>query len=112
MLLNCSRTKYNLKSDGGVTPLMSAVKMVNGFMVKQLLKKDSEIISSTDDEGRTAVHWAAMVDNIEALRMLVKCGSETIKDAQDNKVCLFRRLHEKWLVSILFPLLRVRLPCS
>ena len=87
MLLNCSRTKFNLKSDGGITPLMAAVKMVNGFMVKQLLKKDSEIIASSDDEGRTAVHWAAMVDNVEALRMLVKCGSETIKDAQDNKVC-------------------------
>ena len=84
--MNCPRTKINVKSDGGITPLMSAVKMVNGFMVKQLLKKDAEIISSTDDEGRTAVHWAAMVDNIEALRMLVKCGSETIKDAQDNKV--------------------------
>ena len=86
VLLNCPRTKINVKSDGGITPLMAAVKMVNGFMVKQLLKKDAEIISSTDDDGRTAVHWAAMVDNIEALRMLVKCGSETIKDAQDSKV--------------------------
>ena len=69
---------------------MAAVKLVNGFMVKQLLKKDAEIISSTDDDGRTAVHWAAMVDNIEALRMLVKCGSETIKDAQDNKVWVLK----------------------
>lgn len=86
VLLNCPRTKINLKSDGGTTPLMAAVKMVNGFMVKQLLKRDSEIIGSVDDDGRTAVHWAAMVDNIEALRVLVKCGAETIKDAQDNKV--------------------------
>lgn len=85
VLLNCPRIKYNLKSDGGITPLMSAVKMVNGFMVKQLLKKDAEIISSADEEGRTAVHWAAMVDNVEALRMLVKCGAETSKDAQDSK---------------------------
>lgn len=65
---------------------MAAVKMVNGFMVKQLLKRDSEIVASVDDDGRTAVHWAAMVDNIEALRILVKCGAETIKDAQDSKV--------------------------
>ena len=86
VLLNCPRTKINLKSDGGITPLMAAVKMVNGFMVKQLLKRDSEIIAHVDDDGRTAVHWAAMVDNIEALRVLVKCGAETIKDAQDNKV--------------------------
>ena len=65
---------------------MAAVKMVNGFMVKQLLKKDSELISTTDNEGRTAVHWAAMVDNVEALRMLVSRGPDTIKDAQDHKV--------------------------
>lgn len=76
----------NLKADGGITPLMAAVKMVNSFMVKQLLKKDSEIISTTDDDGHTAVHWAAMVDNLEALRILVSRGPDTIKDAQDNKV--------------------------
>ena len=86
VLLNCPRSKINLKSDGGITPLMAAVKMVNIFMVKQLLKRDSEVVSSVDDDGRTAVHWAAMVDNIEALRVLIKCGAETIKDAQDNKV--------------------------
>ena len=77
----------NVKCDGGITPLMSAVKMMNSFMVKQLLKKDSEVISSTDSEGRTAVHWAAMVDNYDALRMLISRGPDTIKDAQDNKVC-------------------------
>ena len=65
---------------------MAAVKMVNSFMVKQLLKKDSEVISATDKEGRTAVHWAAMVDNYEALRILISRGPDTIKDAQDCKV--------------------------
>lgn len=89
VLLNCPRTKVNVKADGGITPLMAAVKMVNSFMVKQLLKKDSEVISTTDSEGRTAVHWAAMVDNYEALRMLISRGPDTIKDAQDSKVsCL------------------------
>lgn len=76
----------NVKSDGGITPLMSAVKMINSFMVKQLLKKDSEVISSTDSDGRTAVHWSAMVDNYDALRMLISRGPDTIKDAQDSKV--------------------------
>ena len=65
---------------------MAAVKMVNIFMVTQLLKKDSDIISATDNDGRTAVHWAAMVDNLDALRMLVSRGPDTIKDTQDCKV--------------------------
>ena len=86
----------NVKCDGGITPLMAAVKMISSFMVKQLLKKDSEVISSTDNEGRTAVHWSAMVDNYEALRMLISRGPDTIKDAQDNKVssCKYNAHHE------------------
>ena len=38
--------------------------------------------------GRTAVHWAAMVNNVEALKLLIRQGPDTIKDTQDNKVCL------------------------
>ena len=36
--------------------------------------------------GRTAVHWAAMLDNLEALKLLIRQGPDTLKDAQDNKV--------------------------
>ena len=66
---------------------MAAVKIVNQFMVKQLLKKNVDI-AATDNDGRTAVHWAAMVDNLEALKLLIRHGPDTIKDAQDNKVCV------------------------
>ena len=38
--------------------------------------------------GRTAVHWAAMVNNVEALKLLIRQGPDTIKDTQDSKVCL------------------------
>jgi len=64
---------------------MAAVKVVNQFMVKQLLKKSVDI-AACDNEGRTAVHWAAVVDNLEALKLLIRQGPDTLKDAQDNKV--------------------------
>ena len=89
---------------------MDAVKATNSYMVKQLVKKNADI-SIADYEGmsslwvfiplsiypppslsllvgRTAVHWAAMVNNTEALKLLIRQGPDTIKDTQDNKVCL------------------------
>ena len=66
---------------------MAAVKVVNQYMLKLLIKKSADI-AATDNDGRTALHWAAMVDNLEALKLLIRHGPETIKDAQDNKVCV------------------------
>ena len=51
MLLDFPKTDINLKSDGGITPLMDAVKTTNMYMVKQLVKKNADI-SLTDYEGR------------------------------------------------------------
>ena len=86
LLINKLKCDLNLKSDGGVTPLMAAVKIANQFMVNQLIKNVD--ISVTDHDGRTAVHWAGMVNNYDALKELMKFGPDTIKDAQDSKVCV------------------------
>ena len=51
ILTNFAETDINLKSDGGTTPLMDAVKATNIYMVKQLVKKNADI-SITDCEGR------------------------------------------------------------
>ena len=50
MLLDFPKTDINLKSDGGISPLMDAVKSTNMYMVKQLVKKSADI-SLTDYEG-------------------------------------------------------------
>ena len=50
ILLNCAKTDINLASDGGVTPLMMAVKSMNQLMVKQLLNRNVEV-TTTDNEG-------------------------------------------------------------
>ena len=59
MLLDFPKTDINLKSDGGTTPLMDAVKSTNMlYMVKQLVKKNADI-SLTDYEG--TVHIVCIV---------------------------------------------------
>lgn len=35
--------------------------------------------------GRTAVHWSAMINNVEALRLLIKQGPDNVKDAPNLK---------------------------
>ena len=35
--------------------------------------------------GRTAVHWAAMINSIDALRLLIKQGPDNVKDAPNHK---------------------------
>ena len=106
ILLEHPSTNLDLKSKGGITPLTLAVKMLNNHMVHALITKGVEI-STTDSEGRviyyrplinndlssvfllpgrTAVHWAAMMGNLEALKELVSHGPDTIKDVQNVKV--------------------------
>lgn len=37
--------------------------------------------------GRTALHWAAAVNNVDAVMILLKNNAN--RDVQDAKVCLF-----------------------
>ena len=50
ILTNFAKTDINLKSDGGTTPLMDAVKATNSYMVQELIKKNADI-SIADYEG-------------------------------------------------------------
>ncbi len=43
------------------------------------------IIVITITIGRTAVHWAAMINNVDALRLLIKQGPDNVKDAPNHK---------------------------
>ena len=41
-------------------------------------------MNAADNNGKTALHWAAAVNNYEAADILIKCGAN--RDIQDNKV--------------------------
>jgi ankyrin repeat protein len=78
------KTSIDMRSQGGITPLMMAVKMANQSILQQLLTKGAEI-AATDNEGRTVIHWAAMVNNVDALSVLTKHGPDNIKDAPNGR---------------------------
>jgi Notch-like protein len=70
----------------GTTPLILAARLAIEGMVEDLINADVDI-NSADDQGKTALHWAAAVNNIEAVNILLSHGAN--KDAQDNKVSSF-----------------------
>ena len=51
ILLNHARTDVNLKCDGGITPLMVAVMVMNQLFTEKLIKKNADI-TATDNEGK------------------------------------------------------------
>ena len=66
------KTDINLKSDGGITPLMEAVKFLNLYMVKQLIKKNADI-SATDYEGECGVEENSnMLVHVHARHLLTE----------------------------------------
>ena len=50
VLLDHPKTNIELKSQGGITPLMMTVMMVNQYMVKALVQRNADI-AATDSEG-------------------------------------------------------------
>ena len=60
----------NDSGDVGVTALMSAI--CHKSVVKVLLAHPDIEVNEKRDDGRTALHYAALVDNVEVTRMLLK----------------------------------------
>lgn len=52
-------------------------------MVDGLISAESDI-NLADHNGKTSLHWAAAVNNIDAVNILLANGAN--KDAQDDKV--------------------------
>ena len=82
MLLDFPKTDINLKSDGGTTSLMDAVKSTNMYMVKQLVKKSADI-SLTDYEG--TVHVVCIVCAYYTITFYVFSEANIIQNRCDTK---------------------------
>ena len=67
----------------GTTPLILSARLAIEGMVEDLINADADI-NATDDLGKTALHWAAAVNNVEAVHILLAHGAN--RDAQDNRV--------------------------
>jgi Notch-like protein len=69
----------------GTTPLILAARLAIEGMVENLITAQADI-NFADNSGKTALHWAAAVNNVEALQILLNHGAN--RDAQDERVSL------------------------
>jgi len=66
----------------GTTPLILAARLAIAGMVEDLITADADI-NAADNSGKTALHWAAAVNNTEAVNILLMHHAN--RDAQDDK---------------------------
>lgn len=70
----------------GTTPLILAARLAIEGMVEDLIHADADI-NIPDNSGKTALHWAASVNNVDAVNILL--ANNANKDAQDDKVTIY-----------------------
>ena len=82
-MLRNRTTQVNARMNDGTTPLILAARLAIEGMVEDLINADADV-NATDDYGKTALHWACAVNNVEATIILLQHGAN--RDAQDYKV--------------------------
>lgn len=82
LLIQNRSTSIDAKTQAGFTPMIIAVRLVVENMVEELERANADI-GAVDNDGRSALHWAAALNNLPALEFLLSKGSN--KDLQDNQ---------------------------
>lgn len=99
ILLRNRATNLNARMHEGTTPLILAARLAIEGMVQDLISAEADI-NAADNSGKTALHWAAAVNNVEAVNILLAHGAN--RDAQDDKVFFFLALNFLELNSVFF----------
>lgn len=81
LLIRCRGTDLNAQMHDGTTPLILATRVGTYSMLEELILNECDVTKS-DANGKTALHWAAATNNVDAIRRLLAVR-ETNKDAQD-----------------------------
>lgn len=81
LFIRCRGTDLNAHTHDGTTPLILAARTGTYSMLEELILNEAEVTKS-DNTGKTALHWAAATNNVDAIRRLLAVR-ETNKDAQD-----------------------------
>ena len=82
ILLKNRATNLNAKTFDGTTPLILGARLAIEGVVEQLIEAEVDV-NCADEHGKTALHWAASVNNVEAVNVLLANGAN--RDAQDSK---------------------------
>ena len=71
ILLKNRSTNLNATTEDGTTPLILAARLAIEGMVEQLIEAEADL-NFADAAGKTALHWAASVNNVEAVNILLQ----------------------------------------
>uniref|UniRef100_A0A8C5D3B7 Neurogenic locus notch homolog protein 1 n=1 Tax=Gadus morhua TaxID=8049 RepID=A0A8C5D3B7_GADMO len=82
ILIRNRATDLDSRMHDGTTPLILAARLAVEGMVEELINCHADV-NAIDDFGKSALHWAAAVNNVEAAIVLLKNGGN--KDMQNNK---------------------------
>uniref|UniRef100_A0A8C4EBL8 Neurogenic locus notch homolog protein 1 n=1 Tax=Dicentrarchus labrax TaxID=13489 RepID=A0A8C4EBL8_DICLA len=82
ILIRNRATDLDSRMHDGTTPLILAARLAVEGMVEELINCHADV-NAIDDFGKSALHWAAAVNNVEAAIVLLKNGAN--KDMQNNK---------------------------
>uniref|UniRef100_A0A8B9LFM0 Neurogenic locus notch homolog protein 1 n=1 Tax=Astyanax mexicanus TaxID=7994 RepID=A0A8B9LFM0_ASTMX len=82
ILIRNRATDLDARMNDGTTPLILATRLAVEGMVDELINCHADI-NAIDDTGKSALHWAAAVNNVDATVVLLKNGAN--KDLQNNK---------------------------
>nr|XP_023397167.1 LOW QUALITY PROTEIN: neurogenic locus notch homolog protein 4 [Loxodonta africana] len=83
LLLRSRQTAVDARTEDGTTSLMLAARLAVEDLVEELIAARADV-GARDKWGKTALHWAAAVNNARAARSLLQAGAD--KDAQDSRV--------------------------
>uniref|UniRef100_A0A3B3ZAP4 Uncharacterized protein n=1 Tax=Periophthalmus magnuspinnatus TaxID=409849 RepID=A0A3B3ZAP4_9GOBI len=81
ILIRNRATELDARMNDGTTPLILAARLAVEGMVEELIHCHADI--NAVDDHKSALHWAAAVNNVEATLVLLKNGAN--RDMQDNK---------------------------
>ncbi len=59
------------------TEFLQAAERGDTPACRRLLQADSALVKATDDDHRTALHWAAEKDDVELAKVLLEAGADT-----------------------------------
>ncbi|XP_063152418.1 neurogenic locus notch homolog protein 4 [Candoia aspera] len=82
ILLRQRQTDLDALADDGTTPLILATRLGVENMVEELVANHANI-QAVDNRGKSALHWAAAVNNVRATLVLLRNGAD--KDILDNQ---------------------------
>ncbi|KAI7812466.1 neurogenic locus notch homolog protein 1b [Triplophysa rosa] len=82
ILIRNRATDLDARMHDGTTPLILAARLAVEGMVEELINCHADV-NAVDDFGKSALHWAAAVNNVDAAVVLLKNGAN--KDMQNNK---------------------------